>query len=367
MHEIRIDRSKPLSEDPSTGHNRFHPDIEPLIIVDEGQEVLLETRDAVDGQLKPNATVSDFANLNLGSLHPVTGPVYVKGVKAGDVLEIEFVDIIPQSTGFTCIIPGLGFLRDIMKDPFITHWNIEGGWATSDQIPGVRIPGAPFMGICAVAPSHQKVAEWTAREEKVVAQGYMAMLPDPTGAVPASGSCAIHGLRTLPPRENGGNFDVKQLTPGSKLFLPVFVDGGLFSTGDGHFAQGDGEVCVNAIEMGASVIVRFKRHPGLGHKRKFQAPVFTFPSAPKKHIENQGNILGVMGLPIDNNGEIAAESLNMAARNAILNMMELLQERGYDRNQAYVICSVAADLHISNAVDLPNYVVSALLPEFIFQ
>src|SRR4029077_15759738 len=162
-------------------------------------------------------------------------------------------------------------------------------------------------------------------------------------------------------------FDVKQLTKGAKLFLPVFKEGGLFSTGDGHFAQGDGEVCVTAVEMGATAVVRFKVHKGLANTRKLTSPVFSRTSyfidpryaAPER-------FLGVMGMPINQEGEIEAENLTLACRNAVLNMMELLQEHACSREQAYVICSVAVDLRISNVVDVPNYVVSALLPEAIF-
>jgi formamidase len=167
---------------------------------------------------------------------------------------------------------------------------------------------------------------------------------------------------------NGGNFDVKQLTKGAKLLLPVFAEGALFSTGDGHFAQGDGEVCVTAVEMGATVVVRFKVHKGRANKRTFAGPVFSHPGyfADSKIAVPQ-NFLGVMGMPINAAGEIEAENLTLAARNAVLNMITLLQERGFSREQAYVICcSVAVDLRISNVVDVPNYVVSALLPEAIF-
>jgi formamidase len=177
----------------------------------------------------------------------------------------------------------------------------------------------------------------------------------------------LSGLRTLPPRENGGNFDVKQLTKGARLFLPVFKEGGLFSTGDGHFAQGDGEVCVTAVEMGATAVVRFRVHKGLAEQRKFSSPVFSrngYFADPR--FATPERFLGVMGMPINADGEIEAENLTLACRNAVLNMMELLQERGFTRQQAYVICSVAVDLRVSNVVDVPNFVVSALLPEVIF-
>jgi formamidase len=366
MHSIRIDRQKRLAEEPGLGHNRFHPDIAPVVEGGEGEEVALETRDALDGQLKPGTTVTDFPSLDVGAVHPLTGPVYVKDAAPGDILEIEFTDIIAQPVAFSAIMPGLGFLRDVMSEPFLVHWQIRDGWATSAEIPGVRIPGAPFMGVSGVAPSAAKLAEWTVREQRVIDKGGLAFPPDPAGAVPV-GACGIAGLRTLPPRENGGNFDVKQLTKSSKLFLPVFKEGGLFSTGDGHFAQGDGEVCVTAVEMGATAVVRFKVHKGLADQRKFTSPVFSRTSyfidpryaAPER-------FLGVMGMPINEAGEIEAENLTLACRNAVMNMMELLQERGFSREQAYVICSVAVDLRVSNVVDVPNYVISALLPEAIF-
>ena len=366
MHSIRIDRGKRLAEEPGCGHNRFHPDIAPIIEVGEDEEVALETRDALDGQLKPGTTVTSFPSLDVGAVHPLTGPVFVKGAAPGDILEIEFTDIVAQPVAFSAIMPGLGFLRDFMTEPFLVHWQIRDGWATSAEIPRVRIPGAPFMGVSGVAPSAEKLAHWTAREQRVIDGGGLAFPPDAAGAVPP-GPCGLAGLRTLPPRENGGNFDVKQLTKGAKLFLPVFKEGGLFSTGDGHFAQGDGEVCVTAVEMGATAVVRFKVHKGLANTRKFTAPVFSRTSyfADPRYAAPE-RFLGVMGMPINADGEIEAENLTLACRNAVLNMMELLQERSFSREQAYVICSVAVDLRISNVVDVPNYVVSALLPEAIF-
>jgi formamidase len=364
MHELRIDRSKPLAEEPRLGHNRYHPDLEPVLEVAEGEEVLIETRDGVDGQLGPGTTEAALAALDGGRIHPLSGPVYVKGAEPGDALEVEFLDIAPQAFGFSAVVPGLGFLRDVMTTPFLVHWRLKDGWAGSEQIPGVRIPAAPFMGISAVAPSHEAMRVWREREQRLLERGGMVLPPDPHAACPPVG---IHGLRTLPPRENGGNFDVKQLTRGSKLVLPVYVDGALFSTGDGHYAQGDGEVSVTAIEMGASVVVRFRLHKGLAARRRFRAPVFShsrYFADPQVAVPER--FLGVMGMPLTADGENDGENLTLACRNAVLNMLELLQERGFSAEQAYVICSVAMDLRVSNVVDSPNYVVSALLPEIIF-
>jgi formamidase len=367
MKSIQIDRTKRLAAQPSTGHNRFHPSIEPILEVDPGEEVVLETRDGVDGQLGPSTSEASMASMDAGAVHPLTGPLLVKGAQPGDVLEVEFLDIVPQPHAFTAIIPGLGFLRDLFTTPFLVHWRIDGGWATSPQLPGVRIPGAPFMGVSGVAPSEAQVRAWTRREKDLSDRGGLALPPDPASAVPTRGPAATEGLRTIPPRENGGNFDVKQLTKGSKLMLPVAVPGARFSVGDGHFAQGDGEVCVTAVEMGATVAVRFQVLKGAA-ARPLRAPRFAHAGyfAPPEWAAPQ-HFIAAMGMPIRDDGVNEGENLTLACRNALLNMIELLQERGWSREQAYVICSVAVDLRISNVVDVPNYVVSALLPEGIFE
>jgi len=368
MKTVSIDRTRRLADEPRTGHNRWHPDIPPVIEVEEGEELALETRDALDAYLTPSSTIADFSSIQTGAIHPLTGPVLIKGARPGDLLEVEFVDIVPQRWALTAIMPGLGFLRDVMTTPYLVHWDIANGWATSRQLPHVRIPDASFMGVSGVAPSHAQVEAWSRREAELGARGGMIFPPDTAGAVPGTGVAASQGLRTLPPRENGGNFDVKQLSKGSRLLLPVAVEGALFSTGDGHFAQGDGEVCVTAIEMGATCVTRFRVHRGEAERRGIRWPrfqrsdYFVDPrfAAPQRFV-------ATMGMPVDDQGVNQGENLNLACRNAVLNMMGLLQERGYTREQAYIICSVAVDLRISNVVDVPNYVVSAFLPEDIFQ
>jgi formamidase len=366
MKTVEIDRKKPLKDQPHTGHNRWHPDIPPAIEVSEGEEVVLQTRDALDGQFDSKTTEADFAKLDAGPIHPLTGPVFIKDAEPGDLLEVEFVDIIPEKWAFTAILPGMGFLRDVFTTPFLVHWTISDNSATAPQLPGVRIPGASFMGVSGVAPSHVELEAWSRREAELAARGGMVFLPDGGGAVP-QGPPAKDGLRTVPPRESGGNFDVKQLTRGSKLFLPVGVDGALFSTGDGHFAQGDGEVCVTAVEMAATAVVRFKLFKGEAEAKRIRFPrfqqndYFTEPryAVPRKFI-------ATMGMPIREDGVNEGENLTLACRNALLQMIDLLQERGWTKEQAYCLCSVAVDLRISNVVDVPNFVVSALLPEHIF-
>ncbi|MDA0769999.1 MAG: acetamidase [SAR202 cluster bacterium Casp-Chloro-G4] len=368
MKSITIDRSKRLKDEPEKGHNRWHPDITPILEVDPGEEVLLETRDASDGQIKPGMLPADLEGLASKVAHPLTGPVYIKGAAPGDLLEIEYVDITPQPYGWTRIRPGAGFLRDLYTQPYVAHWTILDGWATSPQIPGVRIPNGSFMGTAGLAPSHQQMEEWRLREARVADEGGIAAPPDPEDAVPQSEPIASQGLRTLPPRENCGNADVKQLTTGSRLFVPVGVEGALYSAGDGHFAQGDSECCITAIEMGATCTVRFTLHKGEAAEKNIKFPRFSHPGyfLPPEWAAPR-NFIATMGMPIREDGVNEGENLTLAARSAIINMIQLLGERGFSPEQAYVICSVAVDLKISNIVDLPNVTVSAFLPEDIFQ
>jgi formamidase len=368
VKSVRIDRGVHLADEPKTGHNRWHPDLEPVLEADEGEEVALETRDACDGYLTSASTVADLATLPFGAVHPLTGPVRVKDARPGDLLEVEFLDIVPQPWAFSAIVPGFGFLRDVMTTPFLVHWTIADGWATSRQIPGVRIPGASFMGVSGVAPSRAQLEAWTRREGELAGRGGVALPPDAAGAVPATGPVATQGLRTIPPRENGGNFDVKQLTKGAKLLLPVAVDGALFSTGDAHFAQGDGEVCLTAVEMSATCVVRFRLHRGEAERHGIRWPRFRrsdYFADPRWAAPQR--LVATMGMPVDDKGVNHGEDLTLACRNAVLNMIGLLQERGFSREQAYVICSVAVDLRVSNVVDVPNFVVSALVSEDVFQ
>ena len=361
-----IDRTRRLREQPESGHNRWHPEIPPIIEVEQHENIVIETRDASDGQVTHETTASDFEAMDQKVSHPLTGPVYIKGAEPGDLLEVEYVEVFPQPYGWTRFRPGAGFLRDVFGQPFVAHWDIEHGFATSDQIPGVRIPDGSFMGTAGVAPSREQLDAWTRRENDLLERGGFVLPPDIEDAVPG-GRIGEEGLRTAPPRENAGNLDVKQLTRGSKLFIPVAVDGALYSVGDGHFAQGDGEVCITAIEMGATVGVRFSVHKGEAERKSIRTPRFSHPGyflPPESSVPR--NFTATVGYPIRDDGTQEGEDVTLAARNALLAMIDLLTERGFTPEQAYAICSVAVDLKISNIVDLPNVTVSAFLPEDIF-
>src|SRR5512138_419605 len=275
---IHIDRAKRLRDEPHKGHNRWHPDLAPVIEVGEGEELAIETRDANDGQIGPQTTAAELAGLEYGVAHPLTGPVYVKGARPGDLLEVEYLDIVPQRYGWTRFAPGGGFLPDLFDHHFVVHWDITPAYATSPQLRGVRIPNGAFMGTAGVAPSREQVAKWAARERELLERGGRVWPPqDARGAVASSDAAMKEGLRTIPPRENCGNVDVKQLTTGSRLFIPVNVDGALYSVGDGHFAQGDSECCGTAIEMGATALVRFRVHRGEAARKRIIWPRYAHP------------------------------------------------------------------------------------------
>jgi formamidase len=367
MPIVRIDRTKTLAEEPTTGHNRWHPDIAPIVWCDPGEEVILETRDAFDGQMGPNISLEEVAATNLDRLHPLTGPVFVNGAEPGDLLDIEILDIEADGYGYTAQVPGFGFLRDQFPGPFKVSWDLADGWATSADLPGVRIPGAPFMGTIGLSPGHDLLAATTAREQALLDRGGFVLPPNAASAVPSDPRIAAHGLRTTPPREQGGNMDIKQLSKGAHLLIPVDTQGALFSAGDAHFAQGDCETCGTAIEMNATLHVRFQLRKGEAAQKGIRYPRFTrqdysLPpefAAPKRFT-------ATTGISVTRDGVDRSEDISLAARNALLNMIDCLGERGWTPQQSYAICSVAVDLKISQVVDIPNMLVSAFLPEDIF-
>ena len=366
-HEIRIDRGKTLLEEPGTGHNRWHPDIPPVLRCEPGDEVVLETRDAFDGQMGPDATLETVAAPNLDVVHPLTGPVFVRGAEPGDVLEVDILDVEPDRYGYTVQVPGFGFLRDVFPDPFKVNWDIADGWATAPELPGVRIPGSPFMGTIGLTPGHELLVRTAAREQALLDRGGFVLPPSPSSAVPDDPRIAGEALRTIPPREQAGNVDIKQLGKGARLLIPVDTPGALFSAGDAHFAQGDCETCGTAIEMRATLRVRFGLRKGEAAEKgirdlRFARDDYYLPpnyAAPRRFF-------ATTGISVTKDGENHAEDATLAARNALLNMIEHLTERGWTRQQAYAICSVAVDLKISQLVDVPNMLVSAFLPEDIF-
>jgi formamidase len=366
--------------------NRYHYALKPIARAKPGQVMRFETRDALDSNLNLKSEPKDVLAVDLNLVHPITGPVHIEGARRGDMLAVTLLDIEPDEYGYTTIVPGFGFLRDLFPKPFIANWKLNRVEAISDQIPGVRIPFNGFMGTVGTLPGQPEVARWVAREKQLGDAGGIALQPEPKGAHPpavcgAGGSHPTECLRTIPPRENGGNMDVKQMVVGTTLLLPCYIDGcGLF-IGDVHYAQGDGEVAGTAIEMGAKVTVRAEIRRGMASMMK-SGPHFEGGSQLKKLEPDR--FYATVGYPLKNAGETLpymtyldskkivpltnlSEDLTAAARNALIEMIDwLVKARGLSREQAYVVTSVACDLRIGNLVDLPNYAVSAICPLEIF-
>jgi formamidase len=354
---LSLDWSRPLAAEPGSGHNRWHPDLEPLARVAPGEEVVLACRDGIDGQLGPGAGPADVLALDLGLGHPLTGPVWVEGAAPGDLLEVEILAVEPADRGVTAIYPGFGLLPDEFSEPFLAHWQLADGRARSEQIPGVAVPCDPFPGVVGVAPSHELLGRVRAREEALRERGGPVADQLPERAVPSS---AAGGLRTIPPRETGGNLDVRALVAGSRIWFPVHAEGALLSIGDLHAAQGDGEVCGFGIEVAGTIAVRV----GLGRSpaRLPRFPVCEIPGRPARRS------YVALGMPIAGDGRNEPMDLTLSARNALRELIAWLgSEHGLTREQAYVLASVAADLRIAEAVDVPNPVVAAVCPLDIFE
>ena len=385
MNKVVVGKQGDHCADDPNCFNRYHPAIPPVARAAPGDIIVLHSRDALDSDLTLDSVAADVTAVDLNLVHPMTGPVHIEGAKRGDVLAVTLIDIAPDEYGYTVIAPGFGFLRDIFTEPYIVNWRLSRTHAESDGMPGVKVPYEAFLGSVGVLPGEEEVAAWKAREAALAAAGGVALPPQPVGALPTA-ICGPEGthrddcLRTIPPRENGGNMDVQQMQVGTTMLFPCFIDGcGLF-VGDVHFAQGDGEVSGTAIETGAVVTLSVEIRPGLGS-------VITGPEveggAQIKNIE-PSKFYQTVGLPLKRAGEVPpshtyldadeipdltnlSEDLTLAARDALLKMIAYIQrEYGLTAEQAYILASVAVDLRVGQVVDVPNYVVTAVLNEDVF-
>ena len=356
-HHLAPPIRRSLAEAPDTGHNRWHPDLEPALVVADGDEILVDCRDGLDGQVVVTSVDADLLAMDLNRPHPMTGPIFVEGAEPGDVLQVDIIEVRTDTFGSTPVIPGFGLLADRFPDPYLVTWGLHNGAASSGRLPGITIPEDAFIGVIGVAPSAERLAHWTEREAAID-----ALPPTADGAAPTHEPYASTGVRTIPPRELGGNLDVMQIRTGSTLFLPVDVPGALLSLGDIHFAQGDGEVCGCAIETHGQARIRVSAHRNVRHRPTTPLIESTEPAfrAGRRHISTTG-------MPIDEDGRIHPMDTTLAAKNAIELMIQWLgDEAGLTREQAYVVCSASVDLRISEIVDVPHPVVSALCPLDIF-
>jgi acetamidase/formamidase len=297
-------------------HHGWNNAFPPCLHIAPGETIEFQTVDASSGQLTRESTAADLERLDLARVNPVTGPVFIDGAEPGDALKVTVLSLRPSGWGWTGNIPGFGLLAAQFPQARLHHWNYDPGLAPAMYGPGGRVPLRPFTGTIGVAPA----------------------------------ATGLHSI--IPPRNVGGNMDARDIAEGAELLLPIEVPGALFSVGDTHAAQGDGEVCGTAIESPIDVALKFELVKGA----RLRMPRYVVPGPVTNHFDRKGYEV-TTGIGPD---------LMEGARVAVSEMVELLSRRyGYAPVDAYMLCSVCADLRISSIVDVPNWVVSYYFPRVV--
>jgi acetamidase/formamidase len=294
-------------------HSRWNRALPPRLTISAGDTVHMSCLDASGGQVKPGASVEDFLAIDRNKIHALTGPIFIEGAEPGDVLEIQVLQVEHRGWGWTSVIPGLGFLKDRFREPYLFHWALDP--EISRSLGSAIVPLRPFCGVMGVAPAEDGE------------------------------------FRTRPPGPFGGNMDVRELCTGATLYLPVFNPGALFSAGDAHAAQGDGEVCINGIECPAEVSLRFRVH----RHQPLSGPLLE--SAESRSPDAPADAWIVVESDTD---------AIQAARRATERMIDLLIARwSFTPIHAYLLCSVAMKLRINQVVNEPMITVSAAMPKCV--
>jgi|SRR5579862_218113 len=296
-------------------HSRWNRALNPRLRISSGDTVHMECVDSSGAQVHPSMTLDGYLKIDRDRIHALTGPIFVEGAEPGDVLQVDVVEVAHKGWGWTSVVGGLGFLKQRFADPFFFIWKLEGELSKSNA-PAV-VPLRPFCGVMGVAPAEDGE------------------------------------FRTRPPGIFGGNMDVRELCTGATLYLPVFNRGALFSAGDAHAAQGDGEVSINGIECPADVTLRFHVHK----QRALAGPMLETPAARKLEADSEAGEWIVV--------ESSSDAVG-AARAATSRMIDLLAERwGFSPVHAYLLCSVAMNLRFSQVVNEPIFTVSAAISKQI--
>jgi formamidase len=383
---FKVDLTKPMSKQELPGHNRWHPDIPAVVSVKPGDVFRIECKDWTDGQIKRTPDPSDIEDVKLTVVHVLSGPVEVQGAEPGDILVVDLLDVgaLPNDEwGFTGIFDrnnGGGFLTDHYPKAAKAVWDLQGIYASTKQIPGVRFAGIPHPGLIGCAPSKELLAKWNTREKALVAKGGppwkpqippLAALPNPENAVLGTlkgadfDRVSAEGARTVPPREHGGNCDIKNLSKGSRIYFPVYVPGGKLSMGDIHFSQGDGEISFcGAIEMSGYLDLHVDIIKGGMTKYAMTNPIFKPGPVEPRYSE----YLVFEGISVDEwSGEQYYLDAHVAYRRACLNAIEYLKKFGFTGEQAYLLLSCApVEGRLSGVVDIPNACATLALPTAIF-
>lgn len=384
-----LDSTKPFAEQEILGHNRWHPDIPAAVTVNPGDTFRVDCREWFDGAIKNDDSAEDIRNAPLNSVHTLSGPFRVEGAKPGDLLIVDIVDVGPipqeegplagQGWGYTGIFAernGGSFLVDRFPDAYKAVWDFQGQTATSRHIPGVSFTGLIHPGLMGTAPSRELLHRWNSREGDLIATDPqrvppLALPPEPDSAILGSvgaedfARVAGEAARTAPPRENGGNQDIKNLSKGTRVFYPVFVDGANFSVGDLHFSQGDGEITFcGGIEMGGFLDLHIDVISGGMEKYGVQENAIFMPG----HVDPQhSRWLAFSGTSVTVDGEQRYLDSQLAYQRACLHAIDYLTTFGWSAEQAYLLLGAAPiEGRFSGVVDIPNACATVYLPLDIF-
>lgn len=388
---FRVDQSKSMRDQDVPGHNRWHPDIPAAAEVRPGDEFRIECKDWTDAQIGNNDSANDIRDVVLDHNHMLSGPVAVAGAEPGDLLVIDYLDLGPvhtietgagdapgQGWGYTGIFSrdnGGGFLTEHYPDAGKVVWDFHGRYATSRHLPGVRIASNVHSGLAGCAPSAELLAEWNRREQRLIDTDPnrvppLALPPEENANLmgtmtgDARARAAREGARTVPPREHGGNVDIKNLSVGSRVYYPVYVPGAKFSIGDLHFAQGDGEISFcGAMEMGGYADVGVGLIKDGMRKYNVTTPIFE----PGRVEPRYSEFVSFIGISVDESGSQHYMDATIAYRRACLSAIDYLMQFGYTGEQAYLLlCAAPIEGRVSGIVDIPNACCSLYLPTDIF-
>ena len=378
---IKVDLSQ-SAYDNEMVHNRWHPDIPMVATVKPGDDFIIETYDWTGGFIKNDDDASDVRDIDLSIVHFLSGPIGVAGAEPGDLLVVDILDIGTikgNDWGFNGAFSrknGGGFLTDHFPTAQKSIWDIKGMYTSSRHVPGVSFAGLVHPGLIGCLPDPKLLELWNTRETDFIAAN-----PDhPTGVANAPFAPTAHmgklkgeardkaaatGARTVPPREHGGNMDIKDLSRGSKIYFPVYVPGAGLSMGDLHFSQGDGEITFcGAIEMAGWLHLKVDVIKDGMAKYGIKSPIFK-PSPIKP---NYTDFLIFDGISVDEMGKQYYLDVGVAYRQACLAAIEYLKKFGYSGEQVYSILGTApVQGHISGVVDVPNACATLWIPTEIFE
>lgn len=384
-----LDSTKTFPEQEHVGHNRWHPDIPPVRTVQPGDSFRIDCREWFDGDIHNDDSADDIRDAPLNKVHALSGPFRIEGAKPGDLLIVDILDVGPipqeegplagQGWGYTGIFAkknGGSFLTDQFPDAYKAVWDFKGQTATSRHIPGVSFTGIIHPGLMGTAPSHELLNTWNQREAALIATDPervppLALPPEPEHAILGTltgadfDRVASEGARTAPPRENGGNQDIKNLSKGTRVFYPVFVDGANFSVGDLHFSQGDGEITFcGGIEMGGFIDVHVDIiKDGMAKYGVSENAIFM----PGNVEPNYSQWLAFSGTSVTLEGEQRYLDSQLAYQRACLHAIDYLTTFGWSPEQAYLLLGAAPiEGRFSGVVDIPNACATVYLPTEIF-